>query len=190
MTELHISQAFREYQARPILTLYEPVANFCWKQVLSSFFMFFLRSSYMQPCGWNCPRAEGQGSQKIVCFAHKILVFHIFSLLFFVDGSTWCCLQCDHYNLNVKFLILFKNFYKAIMLKFGVNTSVNKNNSSSLVLTNLELRFEACMLHLIWKWGAKDSKKRVDHLIFINFGVKKFRLKNTQKKRNFDVWML
>jgi hypothetical protein len=46
-----ISQAFREYQARPIPTLYEPVANFCWKRVLSSFFLYFLRSSYMHPCG-------------------------------------------------------------------------------------------------------------------------------------------
>jgi hypothetical protein len=33
----------------------------------------------MQPCGRNYPRAEGHGSQKIVCFTHKILVFHFFS---------------------------------------------------------------------------------------------------------------
>jgi hypothetical protein len=26
---------------------------------------------------------------------------------------------------------------------------INKNNSSSLILTNLELKFEACMLNLI-----------------------------------------
>jgi hypothetical protein len=38
----------------------------------------------------------------------------------------------------------------------------------------MELRFEPCVLNLIWKWGAKDPKKREDHLIFINFGVKKF----------------
>jgi hypothetical protein len=69
------------------------------------------------------------------------------------------------------------------VLKFGVKTPINKNNSSSLILTNLELRFEACMLNLIWKWGAKDPKKREDHLIFINFGVKKFTLKNTPKKK-------
>jgi hypothetical protein len=30
--------------------------------------------------------------------------------------------------------------------------------------------------------GAKDPKEREDHLIFINFGVKKFTVKNTQKK--------
>jgi hypothetical protein len=28
-SELHISQAFREHQARPIPTPYEPVVNFC-----------------------------------------------------------------------------------------------------------------------------------------------------------------
>jgi hypothetical protein len=38
----------------------------------------------MQPCGRNCARAGGQGSQKIVCFVHKILVFHFFSLFFFL----------------------------------------------------------------------------------------------------------
>jgi hypothetical protein len=39
---------------------------------------------------------------------------------------------------------------------------------------------------LICKLVSKDPKKREDHLIFINFGVKKFTLKNTQKKKNFD----
>jgi hypothetical protein len=37
------------------------------------------------------------------------------------------------------------------VLKFGVKNHVKKNNSSSFILTNLELRFEACMLNLIWK---------------------------------------
>jgi hypothetical protein len=32
------------------------------------------------------------------------------------------------------------------------------------------------------KVRCKRPKKREDHLIFINFGVKKFTLKNTQKK--------
>jgi hypothetical protein len=40
----------------------------------------------MQPCGSNCPRAEGEGAKKIVCFAHKILIFHFFSLFFFAHG--------------------------------------------------------------------------------------------------------
>jgi hypothetical protein len=37
------------------------------------------------------------------------------------------------------------------VLKFGVYIPVNKNNSSSLILANMELKFEACMLNLIWK---------------------------------------
>jgi hypothetical protein len=69
------------------------------------------------------------------------------------------------------------------VLKFGVKTPVNKNNFSSLILTNLEMKFKVCMLNLIWKGCAKDPKKREDRLIFINFGVKKFTLKDTQKNK-------
>jgi hypothetical protein len=43
------------------------------------------------------------------------------------------------------------------------------------------------MLNLIWKCGAKDPKERKEHLIFIIFGVMKFTVKNTPKKKNFDV---
>jgi hypothetical protein len=77
-----------------------------------------------------------------------------------------------------------------MVLKFWVKTLVNKNNSSSLILTYLELGFEPCVLNLIWKWIAKDPKIRENHLIFTNFGVKKFIVKNTPKKQNFDVWIL
>jgi hypothetical protein len=38
----------------------------------------------MQPCGRNCPRAEGQGALKEVRFAHRILDFHFFLLFFFL----------------------------------------------------------------------------------------------------------
>jgi hypothetical protein len=34
---------------------------------------------------------------------------------------------------------------------------------------------------------CKRPKKIEDHLIFINFGEKKFRIKKHQEKRNFDV---
>jgi hypothetical protein len=40
----------------------------------------------MQPRGKNYPRVEGQGAKKEDCFAHRILVFHFFSLLSFVHG--------------------------------------------------------------------------------------------------------
>jgi hypothetical protein len=147
-------------------------------------FLYFLRSFYMQPCGWNCQRAEGQGSQKIVCFVHKILVFHFFFTFFFANGSAWRHLQCDRYDLNVKFLIFFKNLTRSTVLMFGVKTL-----STKIILAHSYLQIwssnlsHVCSTWLIWKWGAKDPKKREDHLIFINFGVKKFTLKNTQKNK-------
>jgi hypothetical protein len=69
------------------------------------------------------------------------------------------------------------------MLKFWVKTLIKKNNSSSFIVTNMEFKFEPCVNNLIWKCSAKDPKKREDHLIFINFGVKKFMAKNTPKKK-------
>jgi hypothetical protein len=153
--------------------------------------MYFLRSSYMQAYGWNCLKAEGQGFQKIVWFAHKIMVFHFFSPFFFF------LIVLPDVTFNVTTTIWMWSFWcfsriftRSLLLKFGVKTPLNKNNSSSLILTNIELKFEACIFNLIWKWGAKDPQKRKDHLMFINFGVKKFILKNTPKKKNFDIWML
>jgi hypothetical protein len=51
----------------------------------------------------------------------------------------------------------------------------------------MELKLEACILKFILNLDAKDQKKREDHLIFINFGIKKFTLKKHPKKKNFDV---
>jgi hypothetical protein len=47
----------------------------------------------------------------------------------------------------------------------------------------MELRFEPCVLNLIWKCNAKNPQKKEDHLIFINFGGKKFTVKNTPKEK-------
>jgi hypothetical protein len=65
-----------------------------------------------------------------------------------------------------------------------------KKNSSSLIITNLELGFDPCVLNFFLKCLAKDPKKKRYHLIFMNFVVKKFIVRNTRKKKNFDVWML
>jgi hypothetical protein len=90
------------------LTLYEPMVKFCSKQVLRSFFLYFLSRSYMQSCGWNCPRAKGQGAKKEVCFTYRILVFSLFFTFFLTHGSTWYYHQCDYFDLNVNFFIFFK----------------------------------------------------------------------------------
>jgi hypothetical protein len=51
----------------------------------------------------------------------------------------------------VKFLFFFKNFYKIHSVEVWSQDPINKDNSSSLIITNLELTFEACMPNLIWK---------------------------------------
>jgi hypothetical protein len=51
------------------------------------------------------------------------------------------------------------------VLKFGVNAPINKNNSRSLIITNMDLRFEPCVFNLIWESCAKDPKSRDYHLI-------------------------
>ena len=79
---------------------------------------------------------------------------------------------------------------KSTMLRSWMKTPINKRNFSSLIIMNMEFRFEPCVLNLIWKWCAKDPKKRKDHLIFINFKVKKFTIKNIQKKRTLLFGML
>jgi hypothetical protein len=149
--------------------------------------MYFLRSSYMQPCGWNCPRAEGQGSQKIVCFAHKILVFHFFSLFF------WLMVLHDvTFNVTAtiwmwSFWFFSRIFTRSTVLKFGVKTPP----STKIILAHSYLQIWSWIwgmyVQLDLEWGAKDPKKREDHLIFINFGVKKFILKNTPEKK---LWCL
>jgi hypothetical protein len=37
--------------------------------------------------------------------------------LFFSHDSAWCHLQCDHHNLNVKFLIFSKKIYKVYSIE-------------------------------------------------------------------------
>jgi hypothetical protein len=139
--------------------------------------------------GWNFQRGEGQGAKEIFCFDRKIWFSIFFHFFFWAHDFVWRLFQCDRYDLNVKFLIFLKTFYKFQSVEVWNQDLVNKNNSSSLTLANMEFRFEPCMLHLIWKWGVEDLRKKKLHVNFINFGVKLFTIKNTQEKDNFDVWM-
>jgi hypothetical protein len=109
------------------------------------------------------------------------LVFHFFPF-FFTHGSAWRHLQCDRYNMNVKFLIFLQEFLQG-------------PQCWSLELRPLPTKIILAHSYLqIWSWDLrhvcsirfgsevqKTPKKGEDHLIFINFGVKKFTLKNTQK---------
>jgi hypothetical protein len=67
------------------------------------------------------------------------------------------------------------------------NGSSVKEKFNSLIIKNMELKFEPCVLNLIWKPCVKDQRKREDHVVFINFGVKKFTIRNTQEIEDFDV---
>jgi hypothetical protein len=51
----------------------------------------------------------------------------------------------------------------------------------------LKFEIRAMCAQLDLEVMCKRSKIRKDHLIFINFGVKKFTIKNIQKNQNFDV---
>jgi hypothetical protein len=59
--------------------------------------------------------------------------------------------QCDRYDLNMKFLILFKKFYKVHNVEVLSQDPCQQKNSRSLIITNMELIFEPCVLNLIWK---------------------------------------
>jgi hypothetical protein len=101
---------------------------------------------------------KGRVLRKKFVFVHKILVFHVFFFLFMV-------LHDITFNVTVtmqmwSFWFFWGNFTRSTMLKFWVKIVVKKNNITSLKITNMELRFELCVLNLIWKWGAKDSHKK------------------------------
>jgi hypothetical protein len=45
----------------------------------------------------------------------------------------------------------FKKYYKVHSVEVLSQDPINKKNSSSLIIINVELRFKPYMLHLIWK---------------------------------------
>jgi hypothetical protein len=74
------------------------------------------------------------------------------------------------------------------VLKFGVKTP-----STKIILPHSYLQIWSWDLsHVCSTWFGsevqKTPKKREDHLIFIDFGVKKFTLKDTPKKKK--LWRL
>jgi hypothetical protein len=86
--------------------------------------------------------------------------------------------------------IFFNKIYKVHSVEVLSQDPRQQKNFSLLIITDMDLKFEPYVLNLVWKWCKKDPKNKKEHLIFINFGVKKFIVKNTQNHKNFDVWML
>jgi hypothetical protein len=75
--------------------------------------------------------------------------------------------------------------------KFWVKIPVNKKNFSSLKITNMKFTFEPC-IQLDLEVRGKRPNIKSDHLIVTMFGVKKFIIQSTQKKKNlmFECYKL
>ena len=131
-----------------------------WRKVI--FFSFFLLdkwTTYFISFLWKPSTFDS-----IFVWAHGEGLFKTGFSPFFLNYffCSWFCmmsLSMWPYNLNVKFDIFSRNFTRSILLKFWIKIPTNKKNFISFIITNMELRFEPCVLNLIWKWGAKDPKK-------------------------------
>jgi hypothetical protein len=82
-------------------------------------------------------------------FFHSFLLLVLHGVDFNVTTPIWMS----------SFWIFKRNFTSSTVLEFRVKTPINKKNFSSLMLANIELRFEHCVPNLIWKWCAKDPKR-------------------------------
>jgi hypothetical protein len=124
------------------------------------------------PSGWNCQWLKGRVLKK------KFVLF-VLPIKFWFFTFVWLHALWS----NCKVFYFFNNYYKVHSVEVWSHDppSTYKNNSSSLILTNLEFaQLEACLLnlrHVCSTWfGSEVQKtlKKEDHLIFINFEVKKF----------------
>ena len=137
-----------------------------------------MRSSYIQPCGLSYPKAK----QKVY-FDHIILSFHFFSIFILF----YCLMVLHDVIFNVTFMIwsfgFLKKFYNFHSIRIMSLGPINKKNSNSRILTNIELKIEPCVLNLIWKWYTNYPKEKEYHLIFMKFGAKKLVVKSTSKEQ-------
>jgi hypothetical protein len=85
--------------------------------------------------------------------------------------------------MNMKCLKFFIKANKVHGNGISIDDLLGGKKSTSLILINLKLRFEPSVLNLIWKQCAKDPNKRNYPLISLDFGMKNFIVKNTQKKK-------
>jgi hypothetical protein len=71
-------------------------------------------------------------------------IFFLCSWFYMMSPSMWSLRsKCEFFDF------FSRNCTRSIVLKFWVKTPVNKKNSSSLIIANMELRFEPCVLNLI-----------------------------------------
>jgi hypothetical protein len=100
MSELHISQASQEHQIHPILTPYELVVKFCSKWVLSSFFIYFLRSSTCSHVAQTAQGLKDRVLRKKFVLPIASWFFHFFHFfLLLMSPSKWSLwFECEVFD--------------------------------------------------------------------------------------------
>jgi hypothetical protein len=110
-SELHISQAFWEYQTRQ----FQLCMSSWWSFVQNGYKVHFSCSLWGIPtCSHMAKiaqRLKGRVLRKKFVLPTKSWLFTSFTFFFcfFANDSIWCHLQCGRYNLNV-------NFFQEIVL--------------------------------------------------------------------------
>jgi hypothetical protein len=81
----------------------------------------------------------------------------------------------------MKFLIFFKKFYKVHSIEVLRQDPRQQKEFKLTHNYKYEVEIYAKCAQLDLEVMCKRPKKRQDHLIFINFGIKKFTIKNIKK---------
>ena len=90
-----------------------------WSFVQNGFLVHFSYTFWEAPtCSCVAETAQGLKGKvlKNSLFCSLNLDFSLFFHLFFVHDFAQCYLQCNHYDLNVKFFIFFKKFHSVEVL--------------------------------------------------------------------------
>jgi hypothetical protein len=130
-----------------------------------------------------------EGCQKRFFFSQKNLGFFFFSQFFF---RLWVL---HGVIFNVTALIwmwspwfLFKKFYKFHVIGVLNQDPPWQKEFKLIHINKSKGGIWAMYIKLDLEVICKKPKKKEDHLIFMNFGVKKFTVQKTSKKEMFDVW--
>ena len=162
ISKVHLSQAFWQHQACQIPTLYKPLVNFCLKQIMISFFNNFWGALV---CNHVVESAQGQKCRVpkkkfVLPIESWILKFIFFNFCF---CSWFCMISSSMWLLGNEYerFEVFRKIYKFHGIGIFSDGLLEKNtNSTSLIIINLKLRFEACVINLIQEWSVKDLLKK------------------------------
>jgi hypothetical protein len=154
------SQAFWEHQTCSIPTPYKPVVKFVQNWFKVHFSSSFWGAPICSHAAKTTQGLKGRVLRKEFVLSIESWFFIFFHFYFFAHGSAWCHLQCDSYNLNVKFFIFLRNLTRSIVLKFWIKAPVNKKNFSSFIITKYGVEIWAMCAQLDLEVSCKRPKKK------------------------------